>query len=205
MRRVSWQPVRLSLLLLFCLLALPATAHAHSPVKGMGDFISGVIHPLTTPSHILVIVGLGLLAGRRRPFSLKAPMIVFIALSATALVLATAGGIKSIQPAVLLAIALCAGSLLALDKNPPTLPLAALFAAAALAMGLDSAAEAGSRASIAKTLLGNWISLVVLTYDIALYVSLGGEKKWLKVALRIAGSWIIAISLLVLAFSLRPV
>lgn len=192
------------LLLLFaCLLAFPAAAHAHSPIKGMGDFINGLLHPLTTPSQVLLIVGLGLLAGRRRPFNMKAPMAVFIALSGASLILATVCRVKSVHPAVLLAIALCAGTLLALDKNPDAVPFCALFAAGAMAMGLDSAVEADSAASVAKTLFGNWISLVVLVYDIAIYVSLGGEAKWLKVGLRIFGSWIIAISLMVLAFSFR--
>jgi hypothetical protein len=72
-----------------------------------------------------------------------------------------------------------------------------------MAIGLDSAVESNSTASAVKTLLGNWIILVVMVCDVAIYVSLGGEAKWLKVALRIAGSWIIAISLLVLAFSIR--
>ena len=57
---------------------------------------------------------------------------------------------------------------------------------------------------IIKTLSGTWIALVVLVCDIAIYVSLGAEAKWLQIALRVAGSWIIAIALLVLAFSLRP-
>jgi len=198
-------PRRLTRLLMLgaCLFAFPATAHAHSPIKGMGEFINGLLHPLTTPSQVLLIIGLGLLAGRRRPFSLKAPMAVFIALSGAGLILATVCRVQSVHPATLLGIALCAGTLLALDKNLDTLPFCALFAAAALAMGLDSAVEAGSFSSVAKTLLGNWISLAVLVCDIAIYVSLGGEAKWLKVALRIFGSWIIAISLLVLAFSFR--
>jgi hydrogenase/urease accessory protein HupE len=119
------------------------------------------------------------------------------------LILGTVGRVKSVHPAVLLGIAFCAGTLLALDKNPDTLPFCALFAVGAMAMGLDSAVESGSAASMAKTLLGNWISLVVLVCVIAIYVSLGGEAKWLKVALRIFGSWIIAISLLVMAFSFR--
>jgi urease accessory protein len=202
MRRASWRPVRL-LLLVLCLVAAPAPARAHSPIKGIGDFYNGLFHPLTTPSHVLIIIGLGLLAGRRRPFILKAPMAVFIPLSAAALLVATMTGIKSMHPVLLLGIALGAGILLALDKDPDTLPLCALFAAGALAMGLDSTAEAGTRLSQAKILLGNWISLVVLVCDIAIYVSLGGEAKWLKIALRVIGSWIVAISLMVLAFSLR--
>jgi hydrogenase/urease accessory protein HupE len=202
MRPVSRRLPRL-LLLFACLLAFPAAAHAHSPIKGTGDFVNGLLHPLTTPSQVLLIIGLGLLAGRRRPFNMKTPMVVFIVLSGAALILATVCPVKSVHPAVLLAIALCAGTLLAIDKNPDTLPFCALFAAGAIAMGLDSAVETGSAATMAKTLLGNWLSLVVLVYDIAIYVSLGGEAKWLKVGLRIFGSWIIAISLMVLAFSFR--
>jgi len=194
----------LRLIPLWFLLAFPVTAHAHSPFKGLGDFINGLLHPLTAPSQILVIVGLGLLAGRRRPFNLKAPMAVFIALSGASLILATVGGIKSIHPAVLPGIALYVGALLVLDKNPGTLPFCALFAVGAVVMGLDSAVEAGPATAVIKALLGNWISLVVLVCDIAIYVSLGGEAKWLKIALRVLGSWIIAISLLVLAFALRP-
>ena len=197
LRSLQWLP------LLLCLFAFPNTAHAHSPIKGLGDFYSGLFHPLTSPAHVLLIVALGLLAGRRRPFQLKAPMAVFIALSGTALFVATTCGIKAVHPALTIGVALCAGILLALDKNLATLPVCVLFAVAAIAMGLDSAVEASSRTSMAKTLLGNWISLVVLVCDVAIYVSLGGEAKWLKIALRIAGSWIIAISLLVLALSFR--
>jgi urease accessory protein len=203
MRPVSWRPVRwLPLPLGLC--ALPTAAHAHSPVQGLGDFYNGLLHPLTTPSHVLILIALGLLAGRRRPPTLKAPMTVFLVVSAAALVAATIGGIKNLPPALPLGVALAAGILLALDTNPPVLPFCALCGAGALVLGLDSAVESGSRTGMAKTLLGNWITLGVLVCDIALYVSMGGDAKWLKVALRVTGSWLIAISLLMLAFSLRP-
>jgi urease accessory protein len=202
MRQFSLRLLRLFPLCLL-LFAFPATAHAHSTVKGMGDFVSGLFHPLTTPTHVLIIVGLGLLAGRGTSPNLKIPMAVFMPLSALALVLTTAGWIRAVYPPVLICIALCAGTLLALEKTPHRLAFGALFAAAALAMGFDSAVEASSTSTVVKTLLGNWISLSALIADIAIYVSLGKDAKWLKIALRIAGSWIIAISLLVLAFSLR--
>jgi hydrogenase/urease accessory protein HupE len=130
-------------------------------------------------------------------------MAIFAPLSGLALFLTTTGWIKSVYPPVLICIALCAAVLLALEKTPPPVALGALFAAAALALGLDSGIEPAPTAKSVKTLLGNWISLSVLLADVAIYVSLAGEAKWLKIALRIAGSWIIAISLLVLAFSMR--
>lgn len=57
--------------------------------------------------------------------------------------------------------------------------------------------------SVFKTLAGTWISLTVLLADIANYASFCTKKHWLKVGIRVIGSWIIAVALLMLAFSLR--
>lgn len=184
-------------------LLLPTSAHAHSPIAGAGDLINGLLHPLTSPTHVLVILGFGLMAGRGSREELKMPMGIFASLSGLALALTTTGWIKAVYPPVLICIALCAAVLLALEKTLPTVALGALFGAGALALGFDSAVETGATATVVKTLFGNWISLTVLVADIAIYLSLGRELKWLKIALRIAGSWIIAIALMVLAFSFR--
>ena len=78
-----------------------------------------------------------------------------------------------------------------------------LFAAGAIAIGLDSGPETGSIAIVLKTLFGTWLIIVFIVFDIAYYASFAARKKWSKVGLRIIGSWIIAISLLVLAFALK--
>ena len=185
------------------LFAFPVAAHAHTPIKGMGEFASGLLHPLTTPSHVLILLGLGLMLGQRSPLSLKPPMLVFIPVSGLALALTTMGWVKTIYPPILVCIALCAATLVALEKCPSPFAMAALLAVAALAIGLDSAVEAGSAAVVVKTLLGNWVCLIVVLCDVAIYVSYCTQKKWLQVGVRVLGSWIIAISLLVLAFSFR--
>jgi hydrogenase/urease accessory protein HupE len=155
---------------------LPGSANAVA--YSIGFVVStGLLH--------LCGIAMGLLAGRRRPLDLRAPMGWFIALSGAGLMVATAAGVKAVHPALPLGVALGAGALLVL--------------------GLDSAVEAGSSAGVAKMLAGTWLSLVVLVYDVAIYVSLGGEARWLGVALRVAGSWIIAVALMVLAFSLRRI
>ncbi len=193
---------RLALLCLGLLL-LPASARAHSPIQGAGDIVNGLLHPLTTITHVLIIVGLGLLGGRCKLAEFKIPMTIFAVLSGLAFLLTTTGWIKAVHPPVLICIALCAAVPLALELTPPPWARSALVAAAALALGLDSAVETGSTTTVIKTLMGNWVSLIVLIADLAIYVSLAGEAKWLKIALRIVGSWIIAISLMMLAFSIR--
>ena len=185
-------------------LALPVEAHAHSPFPGAGDFISGLLHPVTSPTHVLVIVGLGLMAGRRTLAEVKEPAITFALGSALGLLLTLTGMMKAVPPVVPVVIALIAGTLLASDKSPPPGVRNALYGAAGMFLGLDSAVENGSAWTITKTLLGNWISLALLVVDLAIYVTFGANAKWLTIAIRIVGSWIIAIALMVLAFSLRP-
>ena len=184
------------------LLTLPAEAHAHSPIKGMNDFINGVLHPVTTPAHILIILALGFWMGQRQPRLIRFPMIVFAPVSAVALVLTITRSLPPVSPWLLSGVALAAGILVAMDCAIPKAAIVILFAACAALIGLDSPVESDSGFTVFKTLLGVWISLQVLLCDIAIYVSLA-KKPWQKIGIRVAGSWIIAISVLMLAFALK--
>ena len=192
-----WLPIFL------VLVAVPATAHAHTQVEGVGDVLNGLLHPLTTPSHLLILLGLGLLAGQQSPPNLKTPMLAFLPLAAAALLLTTTGAITTVYQPVLIGIALCTGILVALEAPLSRLACMALFGAAAVAIGLDSAVETGSTVAVLKRLFGTWISLGLVVFNLAYYVSLWTKQKWQKVGIRVTGSWLIAISFLVLAFSLR--
>lgn len=185
------------------LLALPATASAHTAVSGAGDFFGGVLHPLTTPAHLLVLLGLGLLAGRQTPLNLKMPLAMFIPVSAVALWLTTTGMVRTVYPPILIGISLITGALVALGKPLPAKVIGAVFAVAAFFLGLDSAAETGTALATAKTLLGTWCGLVLAVADIAYYLSFCTKQKWQQVGIRVAGSWITAASFMILAFALR--
>jgi len=200
MRRILLRPIAAAL---FSLLLFPGAAHAHTSVKGMGDFISGLLHPVVTPSHLLLIVGLGLLAGRKAPPAMKWPMALFIGLSAVALGLTT-GWALSVHPVLLHAVSLVVGILLATGRALSLAWICPLFAFAALSMGLDSGVEPTTAGSRGQILFGTWLGLMVLVYDVSLYASLGAKARWVQIAWRIAGAWLVAISLMMLAFALRP-
>lgn len=187
----------------FCLVSFPDSAHAHTASAGLGEFWSGALHPLISPTHVMIILGLGLLCGRRVPIQFERPAMAFAAVSALALASTSTGWIQAVYPPVMMALSLALGVLLALDKDPPLPILAAIFAVAALGLGLDSAVENGSATTIAMTLLGTWVSLSLLTVDASAFVSFGHNLPWLRIAIQIAGGWIIAISVLMLAFFLR--
>jgi urease accessory protein len=187
------------------LLVHPSGAEAHMTVQGMNHFTSGALHPLMTPAHVLILLGLGLCVGQHLPLRLKLPLGVFAAFSAIGLGLTTTGWLAGVHPAILAGIALAAGAVVAVGKDLPLWVRGGLCAAGGLAIGLDSTAEPGAALVVFSTLLGTWLAMFLVLLNIAHYTSLAAEKnkQWIHIGIRVAGSWIVAISLLVLAFALR--
>ncbi len=184
---------------------LAPEAHAHLPLPGANDVLGGVLHPFVTPAHVLVLLGLGSLMGQRlRRYFNSLPM-AFAPAAAVALAMTTLHWVGTIPVPVFVALALAIGGMVAWDRDLPPTAVGVLTVAAAIAIGLDSGLDPGSQNSSAKTLIGTWIGLCVGLANIAYYTSLAAEsgRKWLTIAIRVAGSWLVAISLLMLAFSLR--
>lgn len=184
---------------------LPAHAQAHMTVQGMSSFMTGALHPLMTAPHVIILLALGLAVGQHVPLRLGKPLQVFAGFSALGLALTTTGRITGVHPAILSAIALAIGAAVAFGGELPFLVRAVLIAAGALAIGLDSGMETGGALTIFGTLVGTWVGLLVYLVNFAFYTSLAAEKKkqWLQIGIRVAGSWILAISVLMLAFALR--
>jgi hydrogenase/urease accessory protein HupE len=82
-----------TLLLVLC---FPATANAHTPIKGLEELAAGVLHPLTTPAHLLVLLALRLLVGQQLPLDLKTPFAVFVPGLTGALLLTATGQIAMV-------------------------------------------------------------------------------------------------------------
>lgn len=190
---------------LVLIVALPPRAQAHLTLKGVNDFWAGALHPVLTPAHILVLLSLGLELGQRSGTLLRYPLAAFASLSAVGLAVATLGGIAGIHPVILTGLALITGALVALKKQLPQFFCSALVGAGALAMGLDSGVDWGTPTTVFVTLLGTWIALNVVLMNLIYGVSQAAEqpRQWLHIGIRVAGSWIVAISLLMLAFALR--
>lgn len=180
-----------------------STAHAHLTVEGVGELANGALHPLMTPAHALVIFSLGLLLGQQVPLDFKTPMRIFAPVSAAALLFTLSGRVTEVYQPVLIVIALTAAILVALEIKIPSWAGVALCAAAAVGIGLDSAVDTGSTVGVLKTLAGTWLSLNAAVFYLAVCASNAEDRKWARVGIRVLGSWIIAIALMVLAFSLR--
>ncbi len=185
-------------------LAVPTWANAHSATPGANSIYVGLVHPLQNLSHVLVLLGLGIWLGQSQPLRLKTPMPVFMVCGALALAVTTRMTGPAAIGHLLIALAMGLGVLVASAAELPPWSRLAVVGAAAVAIGMDSGLDGTpSAGSLALTLLGTWISTSVLVANIAYYISVCPQRKWVQIGIRIAGSWIAAVSLMVLAFLIK--
>ena len=184
------------------LLLAPTRAEAHSDLR-LGPFGAGILHPIETLPHLLVLIALGLLLGRRPPFRLGPLLGIFAPVSALALLITLADHAAPVPALLTTGLAVALGTLLASGKITARAVDLALLAMAALILGLDSGFTNPSALMVAKVLFGNWVCLLVIIGYVAFYTSLLPPRPWTQRAFRVAGSWIVAIGLLALVLSLR--
>ena len=189
---------------LAALLALPIHAHAHGQIQGFGDFGGGFVHPLLTPAHLLVLLGVGLWVGRQYTRLFRAMVLLCASFSAIGLGLSNVALLPTAWQASLAVVALVLAALVIGEARLPAWASLPAIALSALLIGLDSVVDAAlPPLKVGLTLAGTWLAVNVCVVNIAYYVSQCPNRRWLQIGFRVAGSWIAAICLLVLAFSLR--
>jgi hydrogenase/urease accessory protein HupE len=173
----------------------------HLVTTGLGPFFDGVGHLFLTIEDLLPVIALALLAGLRGPTAGRRVLFIL----PLAWVLGGAIGLATgIGAPSLLTVAsfLVVGGLLAL--NAPLSDRAVTGVALVLGLlhgSMNGAAMAGTRNGLLE-LVGVATSLfVVIALAAAFVVTL--SKPWTRVAVRVAGSWVVATGLLLLGWSLR--
>jgi urease accessory protein len=181
--------------------ASPARAHLMN--TGFGPFNDGLTHLFVTPEDLLPVIALALLAGLRGPSFGRA---VLFALPVAWLVGSGAGlllAVPIMQPVVETIVTIALGLLLATDRP---LPLACV-AWLAIVLGLFHGILNGSE--LPKTSSSGEISAAGVAAALFVAVSLlAGQAASMRVrgariVVRVAGSWIVAIGLLMLGWAMR--
>lgn len=183
------------------LLLLPAPSHAHLVNTGLGPFYDGVSHFALTPEDLLPALALALLAGQKGS---RAGRLALFALPGAWLLGGLAGlafPTISSAPALTTVSFLALGGLVAADARLRPEWVTALAAVVGLLHGyLNGAAMAQAKLG-ALGLVGIVSTLfVVVALAAALVVAL--RVPWGRIAVRVAGSWIAAIGLLYLGWTL---
>jgi urease accessory protein len=186
---------------LTAMLLAPATAHAHLVTTGLGPFYDGIGHLLASPDDLVPVLAMALLAGLNGRAAGRWTLFV--------LPLAWAvGGFAGYwlhgpllrgTPAVVSFLAL--GILIASGRQLPPALVGVLAAALGLLHGwLNGAAiAAAGREALGLAAIAA-VTFVLVALVAAFVVSL--RKPWMRMAVRVAGSWVAATGLLMLGWSL---
>ena len=174
-------------------------ACAHDVVAGVGGFYGGLIHPLLVPAHGLALAALGLLIGQQTPRAgLKA--VFAAALLLGVIVIVSAFAARDVDYAIL-GIAAAAGVAVAIARPLSVVVSCPLAAVAGVAIELDSVPQGISMQTTFLALAGTAVGaflVVMFLADLAVCL----QRDWQRIGARVAGSWIAASAILVLALRL---
>jgi urease accessory protein len=190
-----------ALLAALALVLIAGPARAHTIIEGFPGWQGGLLHPFIVPAHALTLMGLALLTGQQRAAERWTLIAVFLAGFGAAIVLVTqAVSADNAELHVLGAGAAC-GLLVALGRALPLISTAALAAAGSIALALDSVPALNS---VSETLAALFATALSASGALALvaWVSSDPRHDWQRIGTRIAGSWIAASTILVLALRL---
>lgn len=191
---------RFALVALLALLA--GNAEAHSTVKGVGDLYAGLLHVLTALEHVLPFVALSLLAGQR---GLKAQAEGVLLVFPVALMIGS-GAAFWLPPVHGLALfniasAILLGGLVAAAWTLPFWLFYGLVVLFGFSHGFANGEAITESMKAYLFILGVGLAgVAVLAYG-TLMVDFLLKRRigWITIAVRVAGSWIAAIGVLVLA------
>lgn len=178
-------------------------AHAHTATKGVGDVTNGLLHPLLMPSHLLILVALGLYGAQRSSRRSIRPLVVFAISAVAGLALTIPNWIPGVPPLALSIVALVISILVALRAPLPIPVSSAIYAIAALTVTLDSGVEQGPFDAVLGTLFGTFCAVLAVVTTTSYYLGQCPRKNWIKIAIRVLASWIAAIAVLMIAFAFR--
>jgi hydrogenase/urease accessory protein HupE len=177
---------------------IPREASAHLVTTGLGPFYDGISHFSLTPEDILPVLALSLLAGLSGPAAGRVVLFLLPAAWLLGGLLGLTRGSELLMPALTAATLLALGALVALDRKLPLGVVAGL----ALLLGLFHGYLNGTAKLGALGLTGVASTLFVFVALVAaLVVSL--RAPWTRIAVRVAGSWLVAISMLMLGWTFR--
>jgi urease accessory protein len=181
---------------------LPTTSHAHLVNTGLGPFYDGVSHFALTPEDLLPALALALLAGqrgsrggRRALFALPG---AWLAGGLAGLALPTVTAAPTLTTISFIAL----GALVAAEVPLPPPWVTGL----AIVLGLLHGSLNGSamsRAGLGGLGLFGIVAALFAAVALAAALVVAIRVPWGRIAVRVAGSWIAAIGLLLLGWSLR--
>jgi urease accessory protein len=180
-------------------LIFPASALAH-PMKGVGDFYAGMLHPMISVECVLPIIALSLLAGQQNRRTAIGILLSFPIASVLGALLGLVLPVSPFVAVINTAAMAVLGILVALNRTLPLQISVILSAVLGLTVGWANGGELTSDTSAYRFIPGlAVVGLLLISYGIGLVHHL--DKPWAKIGVRVTGSWIAAVGILVLSLN----
>jgi urease accessory protein len=183
-------------------LVWPAGADAHLVSTGFGPFYDGVIHLALSPDDLLAVLAIALLSGLCGARHVRAVLFML----PTAWIVAGWLGLQRATevsvPVVDTLSFLVLGALVAADRKMPWSLVAGLALGLGLLHGFMNGTAMARGGSGVTALLGTTAAIFVIVALVAGFV-VSLRAAWARIAVRVAGSWIAAIGLLMLGWAFR--
>ena len=184
------------------LLLWPTPAEAHLVTTGLGPIYDGISHVLMSPDDLVPILAMAFLAGLNGPAAGRRTL---FALTGAWVIGGVAGFYsgQSLLPGAAVAMSfLVLGVLTAVDRRLSPAVVSGLAVVVGMLHGwLNGAGIAESQRELLGLVGIASVVFVVVALASAFVVSL--VAAWTRIAVRVAGSWIAAIGLLMLGWNLR--
>ena len=174
----------------------------HLATTGLGPVYDGVNHLLQSPEDLLPVIAMALLAGLHGQGESRR---VLFALPASWVIGGTAGHLSGaeVMPGIVTALScIVVGLLTALDKRMTAKVLTGIATSLGLLHGWFNGAGIASDRGDGLALLGIGAAVFMLVaIGAAAVVSI--KAGWQRIVVRVAGSWVAAIGLLLLGWAVR--
>jgi hydrogenase/urease accessory protein HupE len=193
---------RLRSFLWLMLMLVPGSAFAHTPIKGIGNFYNGVLHPLVVPSHLLLLIAIGLFLGQQGMKEKQVAIMAFLAATLLGLVGAWFSPGAPLE-LVMLSCSAALGLLIALSPNLILLWCSVIAAICGLLLGVDSTQETLTGEARFVALFGSGVGIYFFSLYPMAFADFFNKVHWKRIIIRVIGSWLAASSFLVLALALK--
>jgi urease accessory protein len=179
----------------------PSRAEAHLVTSGLGPVYDGLLHFALTPEDLVPVLALALLAGLRGVIHGRRALLVLPAawLLGGVIGLTVHGGVSPIWPALSFVLL---GGLVASDARLPLGATTLLAAMLGLGHGYMNGSALAQPGLGAVGLLGSAAAVFTLVALAASFV-VPLRAAWARLVVRVAGSWIVAIGLLLIGWAIR--
>jgi urease accessory protein len=178
-------------------------AEAHLVNADLGSFYGGLVHPITALEHLLPLVALGLLAGQQGAAAARRTLVLLpLGLAGGAWLAYPRPAWTGTQALILLSLAVL-GLLVAVNPRLPTGVTEGLGLIVGVMHGAANGAGAAATGVSRELFVAGLVTAGVVLATIVPALVLSLRAAWGGVAVRVVGSWIGAVGLLLCSLALR--